>query len=66
MATTPWDRSKQTYFILRRGLPWKVFSIDGSREVADYPPFLYDEALSREVCFAPDDDAVRRILKERP
>jgi len=58
-----WDRSKQTYFIARRGNPWKVVSFDGTREICDYPAFLYNADLEEAVCFAADDDAVKKAVE---
>lgn len=59
-----WDRSKQTYFILRRGDPWKIMDKEATREVADYPAYLYSADLSEAVCFAADDEAVKRLMAE--
>jgi hypothetical protein len=59
-----WDRSKQTYFILRRGTPWKVMDMKGERTVADYPAFLYNGLLEERVCFAASDEAVVEIMKK--
>lgn len=58
----PWDRSKQTYFIVRRGNPWHVRSVDGTRHVADWPAHFGNEELTRQVCFAESDDKVREIV----
>lgn len=58
-------REGQNYFILRRGDPWKVFTIDGKRKVADYPAYRYDTELIDKVCHARDDDEVKGLLAER-
>lgn len=63
MAET-WDRSKQTYFIVRSGDPWQVLSMEGRRFVADFPAFFYDRRLIKAVCFAADDQTVRQILND--
>jgi hypothetical protein len=58
-----WDRSKQKYFILRRGNPWKVISIDGEREIAKFPAYNYDKKLTEAICFAESDEKVRELLQ---
>ena len=58
-----WDRSKQTYFILRRGRPWCVMSADCKRRICDYPAYYEcSEQMGRDICFAANDDAVRAIV----
>lgn len=58
-----WDRSKQTYFILRRGNPWCVMSADCKRRVCAYPAnYECGEETGREICFAVNDDAVRAVV----
>ena len=57
-----WDRSKQTYFILRRSDPWTVRNMKTQEVVCDYPAFLYDNKLIEQICFAANDEEVREIV----
>ena len=58
-----WDRSKQTYWVLRRGNPWKVISMKDNREVCDFPAYGYHEKID-ELCFAESDEKVKQIVEE--
>lgn len=59
-----WDRSKQTYFILRRGDPWSVVSVKGDNRVCEYPAYLYNNVLIEKICFAADDATVLALMEE--
>lgn len=63
--TKEWDRSKQNYFVLRRGNPWAVHYVREREEptyVCDFPAYHYDEKLMERICFAQSDDEVREIV----
>lgn len=63
-----WDRSKQNYWILRRGKNlWPVASFREPHEViCSYPAYLYanmnQRDFIREICFAADDQEVKEIV----
>jgi hypothetical protein len=58
-----WDRSKQTYFILRRGDPWNVSTIDG-KYVCDFPAYFNQEETVKQICFANNDEEVLNIVSK--
>jgi hypothetical protein len=60
-----WDRDKQTYWISRRGNPWKVIDIKTSEPVLDFPanyPICGEEL--EQLCFAENLDKARSIIQE--
>ena len=59
-----WDRSKQNYWVLRRGDPWKVINNKTNKVVADYPKKYYDDGVLQSVCFAETDKQVIEALKQ--
>lgn len=62
-----WDRSKQNYYISRRGKNlWPIISFREPHEViCSYPAYLYANMNQRdfvkEICFAVDDQEVKEI-----
>lgn len=56
-----WDRSKQKHFVLRRGNPWSVCDMKGVY-VCDFPAFSYDMDLVTKICFAENDEDVKKLL----
>lgn len=56
-----WDRSKQNYFIARRGNPWSVWTAHGDRKVCDFPAYFCDDNYSTKICFAKNDEEVIEI-----
>lgn len=58
-----WDRSKQTFWILRRGDPWKVMDAQTDKSVAFFPANCYHECIDK-ICFATNVDEVKEIIKD--
>lgn len=62
-----WDRSKQNYFILRRGEVWSVHRFRGDNApVCDWPAYYCDMALTKKVCFAENDATVKQLVASIP
>lgn len=57
-----WDRSKQNYWISRRGNPWTVRRSSDNSYVCDFPQHCYDSV--KEVCFADSDEVVKAITEK--
>ena len=58
-----WDRAKQNYWILRYGDPWKVISSKTNETICDYPAHNYDMEATEKICFAENDEEVKKIVK---
>lgn len=62
------DRSKQKYWILRRGDPWSVrrVSEDGGDggHVADWPAYFYDKEMSTTLCMAENDERAKELAAQ--
>jgi hypothetical protein len=62
--TETWDRSKQNYWISRRGDPWTIHaSKENDRYVCDYPAYHYDTKLIDQICFAKNDEEVKQLVE---
>lgn len=60
-----WDRSKQKYWIRRRGNPWGIINIESNKRVADCTPELvYDTAALEKICFAESEEKLKELLNE--
>lgn len=59
-----WDRSKQNYWILRRGDPWKVINSKTDETVCEYPACYYDSEVTKQICFAKDDEEVKKLVEQ--
>lgn len=62
-----WDRSKQNYYVLRRGETWSVRKVRGDCEyICDWPAYYCDMELTKKVCFAENDATVKQLVESIP
>ena len=59
-----WDRSKQNYFIRAGKHTWKVLKMKGQESVCEFPVGCLADKDIDQICFAQDDDEVKKVVSE--